>query len=337
MCVCVCVDAVSRPTVCKSIDRVLETVVEKLGVQPFPLDDPEKLEAMAAGFRQKSCGKLFRNVVGAFDGYLLRISRKCLKHETNSKKYWCRKQFYAINCQVGCDAQRRVTYLSIMCPGATPDILAHIAGPLHAAILAGRVDKKWQFIGDAAFPTEYEQHPAAFLIPFTRSGLRDALTRVDRDSFNFYHSQLRIVIECVFGMLVNKFRVLSRALETTSLKRAVLTFRACCALHNFIINDRLTGNNNVSGIVNTPRGARLIQQAGTTEVEFVEVPTVLPHHESVVYSQGHSIGVAAGEYVETDRASAVAPTMEEMVARVAQSGYIRPRTYGVTQNPYIFY
>ena len=79
------IHAVSRPTVCKTIDLVLEAVVEKLGVQPFPLDDPEKLEAMAAGFRQKSCGKLFRNVVGAFDGYLLRISRKCLKHETNTK------------------------------------------------------------------------------------------------------------------------------------------------------------------------------------------------------------------------------------------------------------
>ena len=32
----------------------------------------------------------------------------------------CIKQFYAVNCQVCCDAQRRVTYLSAMCPGATP-------------------------------------------------------------------------------------------------------------------------------------------------------------------------------------------------------------------------
>ena len=116
--------------------------MDNLGVEPFPLDDPEKLEELAAGFRQKSCGKLFRNVVGAFDGYLLRVCRAALHHEPNAKKYFCRKQFHAINCQVGCDVHRRVTYLSIMCPGATQDILAHCAGPLHAAILAGRLDRK---------------------------------------------------------------------------------------------------------------------------------------------------------------------------------------------------
>ena len=228
-----------------------------------------------------------------------------------------------------------------MCPGATQDILAHCAGPLHAAILAGRLDRKWQFIGDAAFPKHYDRHPAAFLIPFTRSGLRDVETRADRDSYNFYLSQLRIVIECCFGMMVNKFRVLTRALQTTSLTRAVLTFQACCALHNFIINERLASNSNVDRGQPPPRGTRLIQRPEETQgVEFVEVPTVCPEHESVVRSQqGHTVNVAhaAGAYAETDRADPVAPTREEMVNRVGQSGYVRPRTYGITQNPHIFY
>ena len=38
---------VARPTVCKVIDRVLLAVVEKLGVEPFPLDDDAKLNEMA--------------------------------------------------------------------------------------------------------------------------------------------------------------------------------------------------------------------------------------------------------------------------------------------------
>ena len=143
-------------------------------------------------------------------------------------------------------------------------------------------------------------------------------------------------------MIVNKFRVLSRALQTTSLKRAILTFQACCALHNFIINDRLAStSSNVDRSVQTPpRGSRLIQRSEVTAgVEFVEVPTVLPHHESVMRSQGHTVNAAhaRGAYVETDRADPVAPTREEMVERVAQSGYVRPRTYGITQNPHIFY
>ena len=80
------IHTVARTTVSKTIDRVLEAVVDNLGVEPFPLDDPEKLEEMATGFRQKSCGKLFRNVVGVFDGYLLRVCRAAIHHEPNKKK-----------------------------------------------------------------------------------------------------------------------------------------------------------------------------------------------------------------------------------------------------------
>ena len=76
---------VERTTVSKTISRVLPVIVDKLAIVPFPLDDAAKLEELAKGFRNKSCGKLFRNVVGAFDGYLLRISRKCLSKQANVK------------------------------------------------------------------------------------------------------------------------------------------------------------------------------------------------------------------------------------------------------------
>lgn len=309
-----------------------------MGIPPFPLDDPEKLEETAQGFRNKSCGKLFRNVIGVADGYLLRISPKCLKHQANAKKYWCRKQFYAVNCQVTCDSHRRVTYLSIMCPGATPDILAHCAGPLHAAILTGKVDKKWQFLGDAAFPSDYQGHVAAFLIPFTRADLRDADTRHDRDSYNYYLSQLRIIIECCFGMMVNKFRVISRRLETTSLKRAILTFQACCALHNFVINCRLALGVTEPKIIHSPNGYRLVQRPGEgVNVSYVVVPTVVPDTATRTAVGMHARGSSDGDYVETDRADEIAPTRGEMVLRVALSGYIRPRIYGVVRDPYVYY
>ena len=87
-----------------------------------------------------------------------------------------------------CGAQRRVTYLSAICPGATPDVLAHLAGPIHSAILSDKLGKKWQFAGDSAFPNDYEN--PSFLIPFARYDLRDAETRQERDNYNFYLSQL---------------------------------------------------------------------------------------------------------------------------------------------------
>ena len=81
---------VARSTVSKCNVRVMEVIVEKLGIPPFPLDDEQRLEELAQGFRDKSCGQLFGNVIGAFDGYLLRVSKKCLNKEVNSKKYYCR-------------------------------------------------------------------------------------------------------------------------------------------------------------------------------------------------------------------------------------------------------
>ena len=85
-------------------------------------------------------------------------------------------------------------------------------------------------------------------------------------------------------MLVNKFRVLTRALETTSLERALLTFRVCCALHNFVIDDRLATNATREITTPIPRGHRLVQvPASRTEVqtraEFAEVPQVFPDEE----------------------------------------------------------
>ena len=82
--------AVARSTASKYNVRVMEAIVKKLDIPPFPLDDEERLEQLAQGFRDKSCSQLFGNVIGAFDGYLLRVSKKCLSKEVNKKKYFCR-------------------------------------------------------------------------------------------------------------------------------------------------------------------------------------------------------------------------------------------------------
>ena len=221
-----------------------------------------------------------------------------------------------------------------MCPGATPDVLAHLAGPMHSAILSDKLGKKCQFAGDSAFPNDYE-HPS-FLIPFARYDLRDAETRQERDNYNFYLSQLRINIECCFGMLVNKFRVLTRPLETTSLRRALLTFRVCCILHNFVIDDRL--NNDVTHKDSTAtRGHRVVQvpAAGVSRPEFAEVPRVLPGEDLHVAMWCVDRIPVGCESELSDSDDDLAPTRERMVSRINRAGYVRPRRYGVALHPHI--
>ena len=138
-------------------------------------------------------------------------------------------------------------------------------------------------------------------------------------------------------MLVNKFRVLTRSLETTSLSRAVMTFRVCCVLHNFIIDERLrTTGGHIDNTI-TPNGDRLIQIPSPitdSDVLFAEVPRVFPGHdlESAMQSMDMLTDIKShGDEFESE----TAPTRYDMVERIEASGYIRPRPYGQRLQSYI--
>ena len=61
-----------------------------------------------------------------------------------------------------------------------------------------------------------------------------------KDDYNFYHSQVRIEVECAFGMLVHRWGILRRALSAKiTMKKVNCLCMALCRLHNFCINARL--------------------------------------------------------------------------------------------------
>jgi len=68
------------------------------------------------------------------------------------------------------------------------------------------------------------------VIPFTGSQRNNRAN----DAFNYFLSQLRIRVEMVFGLLVNKFRILSGKV-LGSLERITAILCACARLHNYII------------------------------------------------------------------------------------------------------
>ena len=60
-----------------------------------------------------------------------------------------------------------------------------------------------------------------------------------KDSFNFYHSQLRINIECSFGCLVHRWGILHRAIPMgISISRTTRLVLSLCKLHNFCISSK---------------------------------------------------------------------------------------------------
>jgi hypothetical protein len=64
-----------------------------------------------------------------------------------------------------------------------------------------------------------------------------AISGGTKDSYNFYHSQLRIRIECAFGILTHRWTMLRSAIPMkVSIKRTVALVIALAKLHNYCID-----------------------------------------------------------------------------------------------------
>lgn len=64
---------------------------------------------------------------------------------------------------------------------------------------------------------------------------------ISKDAYNFYHSQLRIQIECTFGKFSQRWGILRSALSTKiTVTKAVALVVALAKLHNFCLNEHKT-------------------------------------------------------------------------------------------------
>jgi DDE superfamily endonuclease len=62
----------------------------------------------------------------------------------------------------------------------------------------------------------------------------------DEDNFNFFHSQLRIQVECAFGQLVHRWGILRRPIpQGFGISKTCVMVLALAKLHNFCINRRV--------------------------------------------------------------------------------------------------
>ena len=62
--------------------------------------------------------------------------------------------------------------------------------------------------------------------------------RTAEDNYNFYHSQLRIRVECAFGMLVQRWGLLRMAMpRNIAVPKVVALVIALAKIHNFCIGE----------------------------------------------------------------------------------------------------
>ena len=161
--------------------------------------------------------------VGALDG----ISIKIRKPEADliPAAYWCRKHYYAILVQAIVDANYRFLCLSARCVGSTDDSLAHAISSLVEYLKAGLLHYAFWIAGDEAYIcTEY------LIKPFPASK-----ATYWQDSFNIWHSSLRMHSEQAFGMLMAKWRMLRDLSFTVETNIHIVLI--AMKLHNFVIDE----------------------------------------------------------------------------------------------------
>ena len=195
------------------------------------LEDDARMSSVAAEFSSKSNG-IFKGVIGAIDGWLVRIRRPSRRRDKilNPGSFFSRKGFYAINVQVIVDRRKRILYRSILSRGAEHDSSSFKMSSL-SKILSSRwrdlKRKGFYFLGDSAYALR-----SYLLTPFDNS-----LHGTAADDYNYFHSSSRIVVECTFGEIDMRWGIFWKPLSF-SLHHSTQVIDACFRLHNFIVDFR---------------------------------------------------------------------------------------------------
>ena len=192
--------------------------------------DHDQQRRIAQGFQNVS-GAGFNCCAGAIDGILIWIhkpsKKDCLEVGCDSGKFMCaRKKKFGLNCQAVCDVRGRILDISIMYPGSTSDCLAFEGMSLFRDLEEGLLAPGLCLFGDNAY-----LNSTYMATPY--SGVSGGT----KDSYNFYHSQLRIRIECAFGMLTHRWAILRSAIPmNVSIAKTVALVVALAKLHNYCID-----------------------------------------------------------------------------------------------------
>jgi len=164
------------------------------------------------------------NVVGCVDGTQIPISAP----HHNEHLYICRKGFHAINVQVVCDSQLRLTNIVAKWPGSTHDSFMWQNSALYHRMRANNMG--W-LLGDSGYPLS-----PVLLTPVARPNSRA------EDSYNTAHKRTRNTVERAIGLWKMRFRCLHKTGGCLQSKpeTCVKIITACAVLHNICINEGIS-------------------------------------------------------------------------------------------------
>ncbi len=140
------------------------------------------------------------------------------------KKFLCgQKGKFSLNCQA-LSARGRILDISIVYGGALSDCLAFEGSDIYQQLECGLLHDNMVLFGDNAY-----LNLKLMVTPFSN------VSSGSKDNLIFFHSQLRIQVECAFRMLVGRWGMLRSAIpQNIPLTRTDALVHALAKLHNFV-------------------------------------------------------------------------------------------------------
>lgn len=273
--------AISYTEVFRSVWLIVDAIniCEDLSLS-FPSDHARQRQIAAEFFEKSSVG--FDICCGAIDCMLIwtnKPSSQDLYEMGNfgELKYMCgRKGKYGLILQGISDALGRFLDVEIRHPARTGDYIA-----FETSKIKTKLQKKsfladgLCFFGDCAYVNE------TFMATPYKGKCDDT-----KDDYNFYHSQLRINVECAFGMLVTRWSILRKCMpQNVPLVKVPPLVRALCCLHNFCIDER-ESSVSVGGISNDKFTYNVPAYTDDDELDLME-------NDSISMRRRNSLGIEA--------------------------------------------
>lgn len=168
--------------------------------------------------------------------------------------------FFSINLQAIADANYKFTVIDVGAYGRESD-----GGVFRNSVLFEKLQNKelnipedvelpgtntklpFIFVGDEAYPLLTH-----LLRPYPRNQLD-----YDNRVFNYRLSRARRLVECSFGILVSKWRILNKSIET-NVDFAIIITKVACLLHNIVMTHDSKANLSDNDPLSTAHDSRPI-------------------------------------------------------------------------------
>lgn len=218
-------------TVAAIVSETVDALWEELQGVHMPAPSTEMFKAIAEEFYDIW---QFPHCIGALDGKHVRI--KC--PDKSGSMFYNYKKFFSIVLQAVVDANCRFIIIDVGGYGKQSDGGTFQASDLYRGIISGKLQipepanlpqtdmvAPFVFVADEAYPLMH-----CLLKPYGGTSLSP-----EKECFNKRLSRCRKTVECAFGILVSKWRVLRTPIET-SVEFVDRMIKCLCVLHNVIID-----------------------------------------------------------------------------------------------------